>query len=76
MPEDSPAILDRRLRGEALGDWAVTDDEGHYDTSENGDLRYLHWIQENKVRQLSEFKAAHYRPKLLINLLSQRDGGK
>ncbi len=47
------------------GTWAVTDPEGRYDASNDGDVEGLHWVVGMEPIALKQLKARYYDPGLL-----------
>ncbi len=51
------------------GQWAVTTPEGRYDSSNNGDTPYLHWVVGNTPISLDQLKDRYYEPGLLAKVM-------
>jgi len=51
------------------GTWAVTDPDGRFDASNDGDLEHLHWVVDNEPFPLSEFRDRYHEPGLLAKTM-------
>ncbi|WP_437793851.1 caspase family protein [Sorangium sp. So ce693] len=56
----------------ADGRWAVADDEGRYDTSQDGEAAGLHWLLDLEPLALSQLKLRYYDPALLAKKMQLR----
>jgi WD40 repeat protein len=53
------------------GNWAVVDDQGHYDCGNDGESDFLFWVLEGEIQPLSRFRDGHYEPGLLKKYLGK-----
>ncbi len=51
------------------GSWAVTDPQGRYDASNEGNLEGLHWVIGNRIVTLNQLRSRYYDPGLLAKYL-------
>jgi WD40 repeat protein len=51
------------------GTWSVIDEEGRYDSSDNGDSQWVHGVSGTNIIPLKQLKAGHYDPGLLAKYM-------
>jgi len=57
----------------AGNDWAVNASDDRYDSSRDGNLDLLRWVDRDAVYPIARFKEKKYVPHLLTQLLQERE---